>query len=463
MSDADLYFEDEFSRDDSEDVGLDWTTSGNLQIIAGTLRQTGSGGGSVAMAAMAAEDAAPGIGADIAIGAVVACADDTSTRSISLVMRSPDSGGTDGYWVELEWDTNVATLKIIKRIDSVSTVAETATVTDELNMVSSTYDDVFQRLSARVTDTEDGVVVEAYLNDEESPRLTATDTQYPLLRRGDYFGLRFYDNNTTEGYVYCDRVVVSAIPTEDEEFRYVQPGNWNLSKLATTARSLALRDSNDLSDLSTWETRVNMAQQEFFDYIGRPEWAESLLTVIFKSGDTELELPPWVDHFDDTITMGDDIVKIVNEGQFREDMVQTSSSGRPFLFRAGGRGRSAGLIVRPYPTPSSDLSAVMRVHFRPRWMNDSNDVPSIPQGECHQLVWGAVHQYNLMDNNRTKLLSSTQKWQSYLSTARTANRRRKRMGQRHYLRSGFAEYGTIDGYDGRTRYGNRFSGVRRRF
>ena len=456
---SDLYWEENFERDDSTTVGNDWSATGSLQVVDGNLRQSGATGTVTnAYALQANADRGSAFGKEMEIGAMVACDDDTTEREFDLVLRSSDASVTDGYWVGLNYLNDVATLKIIKRTGSSNTTAASLVVTNDMNLVSSSHDNVYQRLSARITDQDGAVRIEVRLNDEEVPILSATDTSYPLHRRGSYFGMRFSDNDTgVDGHLFVENFFTQVILAADVDFEnVVDPPYWSLSSLIAAGRAIALRDSSDGTKSGVWREYANMAAQEYFTALGSPDWSEQIHSFVFPAAQQEVELPSWVDSHDDLVRLGTNSfsVNIVDEKRFREDTIfDPADSGTPYLVRVGGRGRGGGIILRPYPVPTADTSATIRVFARPRLMIEGTDMPMVPQGEAHHLVAGMIHLYSLSDNNRTKMAAWERKWLYYLRQAKKAAGRRRTKGTGKVLRPGLSTLGQVTGYSGRTRGG----------
>lgn len=450
---SDLFFEDKFDRADSTTVGNSWQTTGALQIVDGNLRQSGASSTTNAFALLSPADTSSALGKEMIVGAIVACDDDTSERQFDLILRASDNSVTDAYWVSLNFDSDVATLKIIKRTGSSNTTAESKVVTDELEKVASSYDSVYQRLSARIIDEEASVKIQVYLNDEETPILTATDTTYPLHRTGAYFGLRFSDNdNGSDGHLFCESFFAQAIIGGEEDFAAVAPAYWTLGNLIAASRAIALRDSKDGTDGKVWRELLNMAQAEVFDAVGTPDWSEQVHTFIMASGQTSYELPAWVDSHDNTIRLSDgDIVSIYDEGQWRRESWRVDTdTGTPYVMRMGGRGPAGGLLLIPYPIPSEDITMEIRVRRAPGLMEVETDQPSIPQSEAHYLVAGAVHLYAMSDNSRTAISAWSMKWETYLRRAKKRAGRRKTLGRHGILRPGLRHTRGASGWSGRS-------------
>ncbi len=275
---SELFWEDDFNRDDNAVVGNGWTTTtagGNLQLIDGNLRQEGSSASNTAYATQTLAGLGSGFGNEVEVGAMVACLDDTTARQIALVLRS-NADGTDAYWAQLTFDNDVATLKIVKRVGGSNTTAATAVVTTETEKVSSSYDGVYQRLAARIRDEEGTVIVDVFYNGEERPILSATDMQYPILRNGTTIGLRFGDNDGgTDGHLVAKNFFAQAlVSAKSDFFEQVTVPYWNLGRLVAAARAIALRDSSDGAKGNVWAELANMAQQEYYENLGRPDWGE---------------------------------------------------------------------------------------------------------------------------------------------------------------------------------------------
>ena len=357
--------------------------------------------------------------------------------------------------VRLQWSSDVATLSIVKRTGGSNATAATATVTTEMETVSDSYDNVFQRLSGRLVEKDGGITVEAYLNDEERPRLTATDSQQPMHTVISHVGLRLGDSDGgVGGHVFCKNFFVQGIAEVEQDFDYAVPTYWTLGELIKRARALALRDSSDLTGGEDWLTYANMAYQEYYDAIGRPDWAEQDYTFVIKASVAEHELPPWVDNHDDSVRVGNNVWPILNERTFRDDYaaLDDTQTGSPYLFRRGGRGPLNGLILKPYPVPSTDTTCKIRVFRRPGWMSDLATPLMLPDNECYRLLSGVIHMYVMSDGPRDKTNAWTMKWQQHLRHARRTNTRRDKVGARRILRPGTFR-GQITGIDGRTRFG----------
>jgi len=453
-----LYFEDTFNRADGATVGEPWSSNGTLAIENGALHQTdGAGASAAGIALIDLDDIGEGIGNEVHAGLEVACEDDTSSREAQLILRASDATMTDAYIVRLAWESDVATLSIIKRTSQSNTTAESVVVTSEMNTLSNgSYDGVFQQLSGRLLITDTGIKVEAFLNDEERPRLTATDGSQPLHTVLSHVGIRLNDNDAgVGGHLFARNFWIQGIQSGVSVLDWQGARNWTVGETIRRARSMALRDSSDLTQGEDWLGYVNMALSEYYDKLGNPEWAEKYIEVRVKSGTTEIELPAWVDHFSNSIkegTRGE--FPIVNQDQFNRDYagVSETETGSPYLYRILGRGPSGGMILKPFPIPSSEYTFNLHCYQRHGWIEDKALPLPLPDAEALRICIGAIAYYLSSDGPRDRARNWEARWQAALRKASRANTRRRGAGEQFIIRPAFASRGGT-GIVGRTRAG----------
>ena len=423
MSEA--YFDDDFSRADNTDIANGWSTNGggDPQIINQAVRQGTTA--SVAQVAVfrTATSAASEIGSDYIVQAVVACDDDTTARAANIAMRA-DFANNDGYLVRLTWETDVMTLRAIKLVGGADTILGTIVVTDYANTASSSFDDQFQNLRVQIYDEDESVKIEVKLNDEADPVLSATDNSYPQFRAPGSFGVIFDDNDAgVAGHVFLNSIAIQAIQAVQGDYS-VQPRHWTFGRIVDHAKALSTRDSNSHIDTSEFKIMVNAAMQEMYEYANRPRWSEDIITFKTKIGVTDYELPADVVYYDDVLhdTVQQNTIDIVDSAKFRRN-VTTDSSGTPYECYETGVGVNGGPVLKMYPSPSEARSYTLKVSKSPRYLEDDDEIPDVPQNLCHWLCWGAIFLYSSRDSDRTHIRMAGQRWGQGLKAARSQSRR----------------------------------------
>ena len=416
------FFEDSFNRADSTLVGNGWTTNGNLQIKDNVVRQTGSSGLAIARIEQTIADVAPGIGNELQIGALFAVTNVSTERTASIWVGPVSDAG---YALKAVYATDsTVNLKIVKQNNG--TDADLIAVTGiqaELEQDSRSPLSVFQRMALRVRHEEGGTILEAYLNDEERPRLTYTDRKHPVHQQLDLFGFRFVDAVTSEGYVYLKHIAIQGLSETGDDFDFV-PDYYTFGKLKGLVRARALRDSNSQVDDTFFGDLLNEAQQEAAEFVGRPSWLSDVHSFTIASGTEAHELPGDTTYVDDVVwdTGQQRPIRIVNEINYRRN-VGKLSSGTPYVFRLDGRGPSGGLQLKSYPKTDADRSYEVRRFRHPRVMLNDGDVPDVPQNFAYGLIWGALLAYSMRDSDRTHIQAAAARWEASLRRMRHAERK----------------------------------------
>lgn len=420
MSEA--YFEEDFARDDNTEIGNGWTTNGggNPQIINQAVRQGSSGAASQVAVFRTVASAASEIGNEYAIQAVLACDDDTAARAANIVMRG-DIGNNDGYLVRLTWETDTLLLRIVKLVSNVSTVLGTISVVDYANLSSDSFDSVFQNLRVQIYDEDESVKIEAKFNDEADPVLSVTDNSYPQFHAAGQFGVIF-DDNDTEGHVTLSSIAIQAVQAVQGD-NSVQPRQWTFGRIVDHAVALSTRDSNSKINREEFKTMVNASIQEMYEHCKRPRWAEDIITFKVKTGVQDYELPADVVHYDDVLhdTVQQNTIDIVPAAKFRRN-VTTTSSGTPYEAYERGVGINGGPVLRMHPNPSEARTYTLKVSKSPRYLEDDQEIPDVPQNLCHWLSWGAIFLYSSRDSDRTHIRMAGQRWGQGLKAARIQTR-----------------------------------------
>lgn len=409
---TDVFWEDSFARDDSTALGNDWSGEGDIQILDEVARQS-SGSIAEGKLTVAATTAASGLNSDYFIVTKVSCADDTSARTGRILLRFSDSD-TDGYMVGLKWEVNVLTLEIVKTVADTSTVLTSEVVTTDANTVSDTFDDILQLLGAAIYDTVDGVVIQAFFNDEQRPMLEWTDREHPNYKQSGNIGFEFGDNDASvAGHVYLHSFRVVAL-VDEQESNEVVPRRYTAGFLRDRMRERATRDSRSSLDGSAFLEFVNEANQELHSELVNPPWLNETYRFKMSNGDVSYELPP------NTITI-DEIVydvdnqnplQIIDEQQWRR-LGFTDTTGQPDLFYLTGYGRGGGPVIKPYPRPTEDSTFEVVLKKAPNILIDDNDVPELPDHFCAALIEGALCIYSLRNTDRTLLFAAERRWNDW--------------------------------------------------
>ena len=377
---------------------------------------------------------------------VAATVGTNETRNIEVTGRADTSNisGGDYYTAELVLvnasGTESATLSIQQSVGgSLTNLTGDTTVTDETNKTSSSFSDVFQTVALRIREGEDGVILEAYLNDEERPRLTYTDQKHPMHQNAGYVGVTTRDSSATD--IYISYFAVIGIQDIQEDAHAVA-GFFTYGKLKTILRSRALRDSSSLVDAEFFGDLLNEAQFELCNYVGRPYWLEDVHDFSSTSGQESIELPGDTLFVDDVVWDNDAKlpIPIINEEQFRRN-AGNLSSGVPTAFRLTGTGPSGGPLLKAYPEPSSSRSYSIRRFRMPRYMTADSDLPDMPQQFAYALIWGALTSYSMRDSDRTHIQAASAKFQSWMRRVRIVCRRRDRIADKSAITSGLSGAG----------------------
>lgn len=454
---TDLFWEDQFSRADSTDLANNWTlASGDLQIINGAVQQSSS---SVATTQLyqAATTAAPSIGADYAVSARLSCDDATTARAGYIILRRD---GTDCYLVGLVWDdtgtAEVLELRIVKSVAAVRTTLATLDVTAEMNTASSSFDDVIQLVGADIYDDVDGVTINAYFNDEERVRLTATDTSYPNFKQSGSFGLEFQDDDAAvAGHVMLHGIRILGLVDRNEAYDVV-PAKYTAGYIRDRVRTMALRDSNSQLETTLFMDLVNECNQELHAEIGRTPWLTELFSFQVGAAATTYELPT------DTASLGSEVwevsnnraIPILNTQQFRATG-KTDSAGVPDAFYVAGYGPRNGMLLRPHPHPSIATNYEVVRFKSPRILQNDSDIPELPQELCPALIWGALHYYTMRDSDRTHMNMAAAKWSEWKSRVQRYINKRETMTERPVVKHGFRRNSSVRTVLETARYGVR--------
>jgi hypothetical protein len=443
---TELFFEDRFARGDNSTVGNGWTETEKKEIVNSTvIDNSTSASGYISRSASAQPHSK--VGSEYVVMAKVAGNIGSSSDSVTLsvVGRSNSlviSGG-DFYMAELvltnTGGTEAATLSIQKSVaSSAENLSGDTVVTAEMNSVSSSFSDVFQTLALRIRDGEDGVILEAYLNDEERPRLTYTDQKYPLHQSAGNVGVVTRDSNADNRITYFALIGIQDL----QEDSHASPNFFTFSKLKEILRARALRDSSSLVDTGYFGDLLNEALFEICNYIGRPYWLEDFHDFSTVSGKESVELPSDTLFVDDVVWDRSSSlpIPIINEEQFRRNAGRLSS-GVPTAFRLSGSGPQGGPLLKAYPAPSSSRSYSVRRFRMPRYMTTDGDLPDLPQQFAYALLWGALVSYSMRDSDRTHIQAASAKFQSWLRRIRIICRRRDRIADKGAITSGLSGIG----------------------
>ena len=422
------FFEDEFVRDDNTDIANGWTGGGDLQIINQAVRQS-TGGSVTANPSLTRTVASAGdeIGSEYAVQAVLTCDDDASNQSGSILLRY-DTSTDDGYAVRMLWSdasgSEALTVQIRKIVAGSSTTLATIDATGFANTASSSYDSVFQNLTAAIRDEDEDVRIEVKLNDEADPILSYVDKSYPQFRASSSFGISFEDEAGVAGHVFLNSIAIQGIQETQGDYS-ITPAYWTFGRILQQAKTEATRNSNSQIDDEAFKNWINAGMQEMFEKSNRPHWGNDIITVKVKASTQDYELPPEVYYWDDIFydTVGQYGVDIVDAAQFRRWNTSTSS-GTPYEAYPIGTGPNGGTIMRFYPTPSEARTYTIRVAKTPRYLTDDDQIPDVPQNLCHWLSWAAVMRYSGRDSDRTHIRFAGQMWDSGLKEARKQSRRR---------------------------------------
>jgi len=423
------FFEDGFDRADNTDIANGWSfndSSGDLQIINQTARQNTA---SVATETLyrTVASAASEIGAEYAVQAIVASSG-SGVRAGRILLRY-NITDDDGYAVKIGWDdssTDALTLTIFKVIAGSDTSLATLDVTSFMNTGTSSYDNVFQSLTARIYDEDESVKIEVKLNDESDPVLSANDKGYPQFRDKGSFGFRFEDNAAAvAGHIFLGQIAIEAIQEVQGDYS-IRPKYWTFSRIYKQAVTEATRDSHSNIDTTTFKVWVNASIQEMYEHCNRPRWSDDIITFKSKLGIEDYELPDDVVYYDSVIhdTLNQNTIDVVAADPFRQGTT-TTSSGTPYEAYEVGTGVHGGPILRLYPKPNAAKTYTIRVSKSPRYLEDDDQIPDVPQNLCQWLSWGAVMRYSLRDSDRTHLRASRDMWVRGLDMAR---RQSKRLG-----------------------------------
>ena len=457
-----LYWEDQFDRADDATWGASpdqgWASSNDTWDLTNEAIVPGSGYGYANISRSASGGQHTDIQDEYVITATVAANVGTGqVQTFELVARAVDAGGeANCYFLELvltnTGGTESATLSIQKRVaESNTNLTGDTTVTTELNTDSDSFVNVFQHLALRVRDDVDGVILEAYLNDEERPRLTVEDNKYPSFNRGGFVGVAVRDAGLTISRIGSFAIHGIADVAEREQ---PVPNFFTFNKLVEITRARALRDSSSLVDSEFFKDLLNEAQFELCNYVGRPYWLEDVHQFSTRADGADVELPSDTLFTDDVVwdTSSSVPIPIISEQQFRREAGGTSS-GIPTAFRLTGTGPEGGPLLKGYPSSGSSKNYEIRRFRMPRYMTDGGDLPDVPQPFAYALIWGALTSYTMRDSDRTHIQSAAAKWQTWLRRIRNICRRRDSLSSKAAISSGFSGVGLGNTLWVQARYG----------
>ena len=446
-----LYWKDNFDRDDTisgGETGKGWSAHLATQILDGAVVTTAPSGSNLRHISRESGSTQHVDGQDeYVVMAKVAGAvpDNNDYCKIRLSVRHSESTLVeDGYYLELHFlNTNAvesATLRLKKTVNSVSSTLAEVDVLDECNTASSSVNEVLQNMALRVRDDEDGIVLEAYFNDEERPRLTYTDTSYPMHSRGGYVGVSMKDNAPAEGNTigFAKILSFSILGLADlQEAGDAIPSVFTFGKLKTILRSRSLRDSSSLVDDEFFGELINEALQEICSQIGRPYWLEDVYTFKTAVNTEEVELPADTLFVDGTIwdTNAKNSLAVMSEEQFRK-IVGNSPAGIPYTFRLSGYGPQGGPLLRAYPTPSTSRTYSVRRFRMARYMTNDSAIPDIPQQFAYALIWGGLMSYSMRDSDRTHIQAASAKFQAWVRKIKHHNHRRASIADNETISTG---------------------------
>lgn len=400
------FWEDSFDRDDSTTVGNNWSTSGAVQILNQTLRQSGASSAATAYATIPVATAASACGPAYTVGAAIACDSDTVDRSGTLLLRlNGDTSTGDGYGVTLTWETDVLTLKIRKLTSGTWSTLTSVAVTEEAETVSSSFDGVFQRLTGTIFDRDGHVVIEAGFNDEERPRLTYTDKSYPLWTLAGSTGVYFEDDDSgTNGHVFVKLFRLAGISLESDDL-LESPRLYSFGKLRTMVRERCLRDSQTNLNDTYFGDLVNEAMGDLHAKLLTPWWWRETYTFQVTSSTTETDLPAKYKTCDSFAydTVNKRPRPIIQESDYRKVASTSLGSvlGQVMGFRLVGRSPRGGIILAPYPAPNASHTFSLVCWRGPQLMVNDADVPDLPDELVPGLVWAAVSKYTMTTSDRT--------------------------------------------------------------
>lgn len=424
----DRYFSDSFGRDDSSTVGNNWATDGALQILNQTLRQSGASSAAAASALISAATAAPECGDDYEAGIVVACDNDSSSRSATVLLRLDGAVASgDGYGVTLTWASDVLTLKIRKLTGGTWATLDSVDVSSEANTASSSYDSVNQILVGRIYDKDGDVLIEALFNDEEKPRLSYTDRSYPLWKRSGTTGIYFEDNDAgVGGHVFVSQFSLLSTAEIDETHLPVV-ALYSFGKAKKIVRERSLRDSSSSMSDAIFGDYLNEALKELAAKVPDAWWWKETYQFQVKASQTELMLPAKYRLCDDfAYDTGNNVPRpIIAERDYRAKYHGQSITlvGAVQGFRLEGRSPRGGILLKPYPTPSAAATFQMSCWRAPLVLDADTDIPDIPEELQPGWIWAAVSYYTLKDSDRTHaVLSDNKKKEWFADAVRLRNR-----------------------------------------
>lgn len=452
-----MFFEDQFTRADSTDLANNWTLgSGDLQIINGAVQQSSSSAATTELY-QAATTAAASLGPDYAVSARVSC-DDASTARAGYIHLRKD--GTDGYLVGLHWDetgaAQVLTLNILKSVAGSRTTLATLDVTAEMNAVSDNFDDVIQLVGANIYDDSDGVVIDAFFNDEERVRLTATDNVYPNFKQAGSFGFEFQDADAgVAGHVMLHGIRILGLIDRNEEYDVI-PAQYTAGKLRDSLREKCLRDSDSRLQPQYFMDLINEASQELHADIVRAPWLTELYEFQMAANADTHELPA------DTASIGSEVWAVTNQlalpvlnlQQFRA-LGRSTSAGTPDVFYLAGYGPRNGMLLRCYSKTNVAINYSVPRFKTPRILVNDSDIPELPQELCPGLIWIALHYYTMRDSDRSHMNMAAMKAEQWKQRIQRYINKHETLSARPVVKHGFHRGNHIKSVLETARYGVR--------
>lgn len=454
---SDLFWEDQFSRADSTDLANNWTiASGDLQIINGAVQQSSSAV-ATAQVYQAVTTAASGMGADYAVSVRLSCDDATTVRAGYILLRRD---GTDCYLVGLEWDDTGASealeLQILKSVAGTRTELATLDVTAEMNTASASFDNVIQLLGANIYDDVDGVVIEAFFNDEERVRLTATDNVFPNFKQAGSFGLEFQDTDAgVAGHVMLHGIRILGLVDRNEAYDVI-PAQYTAGKLRDSLREKCLRDSDSRLQPTYFMDLINEANQEVHADIVRAPWLTEIYAFQMGAGMDSHELPA------DTASIGSEVwdvahqrgLPILNMAQFRA-IGRSTQAGRPDVFYMAGVGPRNGPLLRCYSKTDIAINYSVPRFKVPRILSNDSDIPELPQELCPGLIWIALDYYTMRDSDRSHMNMAALKANEWKRRIQRYINKQETLSGRPVVKHGFHRGSNIKSVLETARYGVR--------
>lgn len=416
------FFQDSFARADSTTVENNWTTTGAVQIVNQMMRQSGASSTATAYATIPVTTAASGMGQNMEVAAAIACDNDSSSRSGTLLLRhTGDTSTGDGYGITLTWASDVLTLKIRKVNGGTWSTLTSVAVTAEATLSSSSFDGVFQRLGGRIYDQDGVVVIEALFEDEEAPRLSYTDSVNPLWKMAGYTGVFFEDNDAgVNGHVFVSEFRIKSIGAFSEDILPEVP-LYTFGQLKAKVKERCLRDSSSSMADSVFGDYLNEALKDLAATITCPWWWEDTYQFQVAASQESVAMPSKYSHIDDNAfeTGNNRPVPIIRDREYRSTSrkIRLNVLGQPLGFRRVGVTPTGGIVLQPYPIPSSAVTYQITAWRRPATMVNDDDIPDLPEELQPGLIWAAVAAYTMLDSDRTHMVMADNRKKEWLAQA----------------------------------------------